>query len=148
MKKILLLLGILFMFSCGSLSYPPPITHILAVNSIGDTIQVPIEQIRYNINYSTGYNYYNDWRFYYGNNWYWGYQYIPKHYHYYGYPTYYNNHYIPNNLKKIRVKTHRTVRPIRTITPRRNTTVRKNTISTQRSQGRRNTIKRRNNIYK
>ena len=54
--------------SCGSFTHTSyQIESVLAVNKQGDTIQVPLSQLRRQYNYNT----YSDWQFYYGNNnWY------------------------------------------------------------------------------
>jgi hypothetical protein len=73
MKKILMILSTLFLLlSCGSyvnVSAQPRITHILAINELGQEVQVPLST------FSTGLDphYYHNWRFYWGNTWYWGY---------------------------------------------------------------------------
>lgn len=71
MKKIILLLLILPLFmSCGvyTMNPQPKTTHILAVNSLGDTIRLPINTIISRNNP----NFYRNWRFYWGGRWYWG----------------------------------------------------------------------------
>ena len=58
----------LLLTSCGSFTYTSySVESVLAVNKQGDTIQVPLSQLRRQYNYNT----YSDWQFYYGNNnWY------------------------------------------------------------------------------
>jgi hypothetical protein len=105
MKKIMLLLLLVFtlgLSSCGNyqnVSSQPRITHILAVNELGQQVQVPLSTFS---NQLDPY-YYNNWRFYWGNNWYYGYNWWvyfddpywrPRiHNYYYSYPVYYNNGY-------------------------------------------------------
>ena len=105
MKKIMLLLFLVFtlgLSSCGNyqtVSSQPRITHILAVNELGQQVQVPLSTFS---NQLDPY-YYNNWRFYWGNNWYNGYNWWvyfddpywrPRiHNYYYSYPVYYNNGY-------------------------------------------------------
>ena len=103
MRKIILLIIMFFgMTSCGSyvnVSSQPRITHILAVNELGQQVQVPLST------FSTGLDphYYHNWRFYWGNTWYWGYNWWfyfndpywrPRIYNYYcSHPVYYNQGY-------------------------------------------------------
>jgi hypothetical protein len=103
MRKIILLIIMFFgMTSCGSyvnVSSQPRITHILAVNELGQEVQVPLST------FSTGLDpyFYHNWRFYWGNTWYWGnnwwfYFNDPFWRHrinnfYYSHPVYYNNGY-------------------------------------------------------
>ena len=103
MRKIILLIIMFFgMTSCGSyvnVSSQPRITHILAVNELGQQVQVPLST------FSTGLDphYYHNWRFYWGNTWYWGHNWWfyfndpywrPRIYNYYcSHPVYYNQGY-------------------------------------------------------
>jgi hypothetical protein len=102
MKKLILLL-LLTMNSCGSYvntSPQPRVTHILAVNDVGQEMVVPLSV------FTTGLNpyYYHSWRFYWRNNWYWGYNWWfyfndpywrPIIYNfYYSHPNYYNQGYL------------------------------------------------------
>jgi hypothetical protein len=59
---------ILLIYSCGSFQYTPyRVENILAVTSEGDTIQMPISDLKRYYNFNT----FADWQFYYGNNnWY------------------------------------------------------------------------------
>lgn len=97
MKKILLFLLILpFFISCGvyEMSSQPRITHILAINSVGETVNIPINTI---ILRNDPY-FYTNWRFYWGNQWYWGYNWWNQVYDPYWRPRlhrYYRN-YRPN----------------------------------------------------
>ena len=72
MKKFISLLFLnLTLSSCGNyqnVSSQPRITHILAVNELGQQVQVPLSSFS---NQLDPY-YYNNWRFYWGNNWYYG----------------------------------------------------------------------------
>jgi hypothetical protein len=100
MKKFIsLLFLILTLSSCGNyqnVSYQPRITHILAVNELGQQVQVPLSSFS---NQLDPY-YYNNWRFYWGNNWYYGNNWWfyfddpywrPRiHNYYYSHPVYYN----------------------------------------------------------
>ena len=76
MKKLLLIsLLSLFFIGCGSYNYSSyyQIKDILAVTKSGDTIQVPLSEIKNNYKY----NYYNNWQFYNGASWlYWNDLYI------------------------------------------------------------------------
>jgi len=89
MRYLIVLLALSLM-GCGSFTHTPyQIESVLAVNKQGDTIQVPLSQLRKQYNYNT----YSDWQFYYGNNlWYnWNYWRLR-------YPTYsiwYNDWYRP-----------------------------------------------------
>lgn len=62
--------GLFIVLFTSCISYYPSSYHaesILAVTSKGDTIQVPIDNLRKQYNFNT----YSDWQFYYGNNnWY------------------------------------------------------------------------------
>jgi hypothetical protein len=94
MKKFIsLLFLILTLSSCGNyqnVSYQPRITHILAVNELGQQVQVPLSSFS---NQLDPY-YYNNWRFYWGNNWYFYFDdpyWRPRiHNYYYSHPVYYN----------------------------------------------------------
>jgi hypothetical protein len=71
MKNFILLLILVSFTSCGTYyvqTKRPQISHVLAVTSEGDTINMPIEEFRRKVEP----NYYNDWRFYYNSQWYWG----------------------------------------------------------------------------
>jgi hypothetical protein len=105
MKKIISFLFLIFtlgLSSCGNyqnVSSQPRITHILAINELGQQVQVPLSS------FSTGLDpyYYNNWRFYWGNNWYYGntwwfyfndpYWRPRIHNYYYSHPVYYNHGY-------------------------------------------------------
>jgi|TARA_R110000764_G_scaffold38831_10_gene86414 hypothetical protein len=73
MKKLILILLLATLFSCG-VKYQQPkilITHVLAVTEHGDTLRLPISAIKPNvyniINYSNGYStypYYNSYNNY------------------------------------------------------------------------------------
>jgi len=105
MRKFILLLFLVFTLSfssCGNyqnVSSQPRITHILAVNELGQQVQVPLSTFSNQFDP----HYYNNWRFYWGNNWYYGYNWWvyfddpywrPRiHNYYYSYPVYYNNGY-------------------------------------------------------
>lgn len=105
MKKIILLLFLVFTLgfsSCGNyqnVSSQPRITHILAVNELGQQVQVPLSSFTNELDPY----YYNNWRFYWRNNWYYGYNWWfyfddpfwrPRiHNYYYSYPVYYNHGY-------------------------------------------------------
>ena len=96
---LLFLVFTLGMSSCGNyhnVSSQPRITHILAVNELGQQVQVPLSTFS---NQLDPY-YYNNWRFYWGNNWYYGNNWWfyfddpywrPRiHNYYYSHPVYYN----------------------------------------------------------
>jgi len=130
MKRFLLLLIlILGVSSCGNyqnVSHQPRITHILAVNELGQQVQVPLST------FSSGLDpyYYNNWRFYWGNNWYYGNNWWfyfndpywrPRiHNYYYSHPVYYNQGFRVARNNGYRgspqVRTE-SVRPQRTETP-------------------------------
>lgn len=141
------------MASCGSFKYysNPDITHVLAITELGDTIQVPISQLKRDVQYTYGYSYYNNWRFYY-NGWHWGYQYFPQHYYYYGRPTTYNRpyQYRPQNTSR-----DETLNRTRRLSPTSNRTINNRNIN-QRQDIRRpvqktrtnKTVRKKNNIYK
>jgi hypothetical protein len=102
MKKIVSLFILVFMMGLSScvnyqnVSHRPRVTHILAVNELGQQVQVPLST------FSGGLDpyYYNNWRFYWGNNWYYGNNWWfyfndpywrPRiHNYYYSHPVYYN----------------------------------------------------------
>jgi hypothetical protein len=134
MKKIILLLFFVFILglsSCSNyqnISSQPRITHILAVNELGQQVQVPLSTFS---NQLDPY-YYNNWRFYWGNNWYYGYNWWvyfddpywrPRiHNYYYSYPVYYSNGYRVARNNGYRGREYRrietpSVRPQRTETP-------------------------------
>jgi hypothetical protein len=134
MRKFMLLLFLVFTLSfssCGNyqnVSSQPRITHILAVNELGQQVQVPLST------FTTGLDpyYYNNWRFYWGNNWYYGnnwWFYFNDPYwrpfinnYYYSHPVYYNQGFrvARNNgyrgSPQIRTESVRS-QPIRTQTP-------------------------------
>jgi hypothetical protein len=132
MKKIILLCILtISLLSCGNyqnVSSQPRITHILAVNELGQQVQVPLST------FTTGLDpyYYNNWRFYWGNNWYYGnnwWFYFNDPYwrpfinnYYYSHPVYYNQGFrvARNNgyrgSPQIRTESVRS-QPIRTQTP-------------------------------
>jgi hypothetical protein len=78
MRKLLFLLPILLLASCGSYRIyqaQPQVSTVLAITNQGDTIQVPIQDLQRNLtpqDYS-GWNFYwnNSWWMY--NDWYWNY---------------------------------------------------------------------------
>ena len=74
MRYLLILFSVLLLSSCGvyqiQTTKRPEITHVLAITSVGDTIQVPINDIRRQIDVNPGT--YSNWRFYWDNSWYYG----------------------------------------------------------------------------
>ena len=63
------------------------VTHVLSINEKGDTIQVPMSELRREFRNEYQPNQYNNWQFYWGSNWYWGnvwypYYFIPHQYSY------------------------------------------------------------------
>jgi hypothetical protein len=70
MKNILLIFLIVLVSSCTSYTrlQGNRVTHVLAITQTGDTVQVPMNQLRREFEPT----YYNNWQFYWGNNWYWG----------------------------------------------------------------------------
>ena len=97
MKKYLLIILLLpFLFSCAvhDRTVQPRITHVLAINSHGTQVTVPIETI---ILRNDPY-FYTNWQFFWGNRWYWGYNWYNHVYDPYWRPIlnrYYVN-YTPN----------------------------------------------------
>ena len=87
MEMLRILLLFLFITSCSPYYYQskgPKVTHVLALTEEGDTIKIPINQIRPNVVYNVvGYDYY---RPYYYNRW------NP-------FNTYYDPHWHPNTYK-------------------------------------------------
>ena len=74
-------LFVLLLTSCGSFTHTSyRVESVLAVTSKGDTIQMPLSQIRRQYDYNT----YSNWQFYYGNNWWfwntWPYRYSTPYY--------------------------------------------------------------------
>jgi len=75
-KGIIFTLIICFLLSsCGVYNIQtryrqPEIKSVLAITSQGDTIQVPINDIRRQMDVNPGT--YSNWRFYWNNSWYWG----------------------------------------------------------------------------
>jgi hypothetical protein len=103
------------------------VTHVLSINEKGDTVQVPIRELRREFRNEYQPNQYNDWQFYWGNNWYWGNVWYPYYFipYQYGYRYYYwDNWYWRRNPVIInqpgRVQPSRQVAPPRT-NPRRAT---------------------------
>ena len=75
MRYILILLALITLNSCGVYNIQtryrqPEIKSVLAITSQGDTIQVPINDIRRQLDVNPGT--YSNWRFYWDNSWYWG----------------------------------------------------------------------------
>lgn len=71
MRYLITLLLALSLTSCGTYvmqSSKPQISHVLAVTTAGDTINMPIEEFKRKVEP----NYYDNWRFYYNSQWYWG----------------------------------------------------------------------------
>ena len=64
MKKLIILIFVLFVIACGNYVKQPVASHIVAVTLEGDTILVPIERIRPNMYHS----YYPVYRNYYYND--------------------------------------------------------------------------------
>lgn len=80
MRYLVILLAFLI---TGCVSYYPAsyrVESVLAVTSKGDTIQMPLSQIKRQYDYNT----YSNWQFYYGNNWWlwnnWPYRYSTPYY--------------------------------------------------------------------
>ena len=78
MRKLLFLLPILLLSSCGSYRIyqaQPQVSTVLAITNQGDTIQVPIQDLQRNLTPQDypGWNFYwnNSWWMY--NDWYWNY---------------------------------------------------------------------------
>lgn len=90
MKNLLLLLIIALVSSCTSYTHlqSRKVTHVLAITESGDTIQVPMRELRREIRPG----YYNNWQFYSGNNWYSGNIWYPYHFSPYQY-RYWDNWY-------------------------------------------------------
>src|SRR6056300_262532 len=118
MKKLCILaLFFVSLSSCSTYTIARyEVENILAVTKDGDTVQVPLSHIRNNY----GYNYYNDWQFYYGTNWYsWNhlnfrypyysgfyrnFRYYSNPIYYYRSPIYYNRHKETKYRQKIKVR--------------------------------------------
>ena len=99
MKKLLLLIpflltGCFTTYDWSSHTRVNQPQTVLAVTSLGDTVQVPINQ--FGVNYNSQPTYYTDWRFYWRGEWhppytYYRYYYVPTPYRYYTpYKTNYN----------------------------------------------------------
>ena len=78
MRKLLFLLPILLLASCGSYQIhqrQPQVSTVLAITNQGDTIQVPIQELQRKLTPQDypGWNFYwnNSWWMY--NDWYWNY---------------------------------------------------------------------------
>lgn len=78
MRKLLFLLPILLLVSCGSYTIhqrQPEISYVIAITNQGDTIQVPIQDLQRKLTPQDypGWNFYwnNSWWMY--NDWYWNY---------------------------------------------------------------------------
>ena len=96
----------LSLFIVGCVSYYPSsyrVESVLAVTSKGDTIQMPLSQIRKQYSYDT----YSNWQFYYENNWWrwnnWPYRYYSPYYNWNRY-TYVprSNYTRPQTQPKVR----------------------------------------------
>ena len=116
MKNLLLLLIILLVSSCTSYTrlQSARVTHVLAITESGDTIQVPMRELRREFQP----DYYNNWQFYWGNNWYWGNVWYPHHFSPYQY-RYWDNWYWPRTPIIIN-PTPRVQPPRREVAPPRN----------------------------
>ena len=80
---VITLLWIFIILFSSCVSYYPAsyrVESVLAVTSKGDTIQMPLSQIKKQYDYNT----YSNWQFYYGNNWWlwnnWPYRYSTPYY--------------------------------------------------------------------
>ena len=78
MRKLLIILPIILLASCGSYriqTIQPQVTHVMAITNTGDTIQVPIQEFQRKLTPQDypGWNIYwnNSWWIY--NDWYWNY---------------------------------------------------------------------------
>jgi hypothetical protein len=131
MKNLLLIFLCVLVSSCVSYTrlQGNRVTHVLAITQTGDTVQVPMNQLRREFEP----NYYNNWQFYWGNNWYWGniwypYYFSPYRYDYWNNPRWRRNiiitptpprvapprrEYVPSRT------TPRRVTPVTPSTPRR-----------------------------
>ncbi len=119
MKNLLLLLLTGFLLtSCVSYNRinGERVTHVLAITQSGDTVRVPMQDLRREVHP----DYYSNWQFYWGNNWYWGNVWYPQYFlpYRYGYwdDWYWRRQIIINPTP--RVQPRREVIPPRS-TPRR-----------------------------
>jgi hypothetical protein len=117
MKNLLILLSVVLLSSCSSYTriQGERVTHVLAITENGDTIQVPMNQLRREVQP----DYYNNWQFYWGNNWYWGNVWYPHYFSPYRY-RYWDDWYWRNP----RVYTP--------VPPRRESNIRREQISPRR----------------
>ena len=83
MRYFFIILSVIFLTSCGSFrmyQIQPQISHVLAITTQGDTIQVPIQSLQRNLtpDYYSGYRFYwnNSWWMY--NDWYLNYYQNPR----------------------------------------------------------------------
>jgi hypothetical protein len=117
MKNLLILLSIISLSSCSNYKRieRERTAYVLAVNQKGDTVQIPMSELRREIRP----DYYNNYQFYWRDNWYWGYNWYPYYASPYQY-RYWGNPYWGRNIivtPPPRVVTPR-VAPPRTATPR------------------------------
>jgi hypothetical protein len=130
MKKLILTLMVgILLTSCNTQRNlkSNEVTHILAINERGDTVQVPMSELRREFRNEYQPNQYNNWQFYWGSNWYWGNVWYPYYFipHQYSYRYHYwDNWYWRRNPVIInqprRVQPPRPAQPPRQVqTPRR-----------------------------
>ena len=140
MRYFLILFGLILLTSCGSYRIQqrgPEITHVLAVTSKGDTIQVSTDYLQREFRTNPGT--YSNWRFQWDNSWYYGYGWF----NYYN-PYFYNpRFYYPQ--RPIIIQRPKVVTPQpRTWRYRTNIDQRRSGSSPQPSRGRSNVQPRQN----
>jgi len=103
MKKLILILTIgILLLSCNTQRnlQSNDITHVLAINERGDTIEVSMRELRREFRNEYRPNQYDNWQFIWGSNWYWGNVWYPYYFipHQYSYRYHYwDNWYWRNN---------------------------------------------------
>lgn len=129
MKKLILILTIgMLLASCNAQRnlQGNDITHVIGINDAGDTIQVPIRELRREFRNDFQSNQYNNWQFYWGNNWYWGniwypYYFLPHQYQYSYRYHYWDSWYWRRN--QVIINQPRQIQPPRPVQPPRRVVV-------------------------
>lgn len=118
---ILILLSIMLfamLSSCSSYYYQskgPEVTHVLALTKEGDTLKIPIKDIKPNVIYNVvGYDWYRPYSGYYTR---WDKPYYHPHFYNNNKPIYGNSNYNNNSSNNTPVNTTPTVKPAGSVTP-------------------------------
>lgn len=107
---------VILLSSCGSFQYVPSrVESVLAVTNSGDTIQVPLSQIRDNYSFRN----FNNWQFYYGSDWYFWNEIYLRYPRFSGFYSWYHSNRFNNYRSYIRPKVNQRRRLPQTTQPQR-----------------------------